>query len=1009
MTINLRAVPQPHALGSLVPKVAQIATKATISPVLRDATFSKTTNAIYAEDIAKVAFGNVARDYFAIDEDLITRDYTFAGNDLSRFDFTDLLKGGGMRAVPQDSAGKDPFLHVRLDIPSGSSWATYHYSDIDRPVGKGKEAIQLDGRVLDLAYCGRRMSPGGGLARMSTTLRLANNDAELNKLFRDPTFLRAQVDIRVGFRNLSPKFYRRIGPLWRVDRVSSITASYIELALIDATDSIFGEMIEPPTVAALLKKFGAPPPEDSPSDDPHLPVPFGDEWVKPIIIQTSENRNHPSTWSVPPRTHEPSPADALRICVGVTKNIWACPGRVDAASMYARKHKFGEFRVGILSDNETTRQIDLWLDYGAERYLDGMDLYFYPEQVRAPDGSVWYAIIMEFVTHLPTESWKNYTGRSEAPHKTLSDGTFWSVGIFFDEFLQYLKDGRVYVQLPNGVEGVAGNPAFSQYPDDGRHDPASLIEHIVRLYAGQKAYHRLHHPSFEEVRRYFGSSRGVGGTYTYGEDAGSVISAIARTYNLDLWWDADGKLRISKQTFNRATLAEKVPGSVVYDAQWEILRDSWQETIPIGAERWGIANRFNHTGLKDYTRPGFIDELGLDEREDLIKKWGRVLEVDVDWSWFASAYVYRDGVLRDQPVFFEPNRMEQRTVATFYAPLFALELEVGDFIRIHHFAGSQLDTGYEGRLFRVEEVGLEWGGKRVKVVCVDMNYEEEKKTVLFDDDIGWNRIARAAPDGKHEVGFTAGSKLVDLIGDGFRAAGIKVGDLILHDEDDSDRHANLEVVNADWLNVRFTTGDDPPRISTTNIDVAKGHIQLRFTPDTAAIPVQEFLFDLNDGAGAEDARFYLQRQSSGRMVLGVRNHNSPSPVLTWEAGREYVFRVEWDATGTRLYRDGIFVYGTTSTPPATLTGWGWIGRAQTGFAHQPLTGTIRELNPAIVVDTAPTFTANVGTFKVQRTKLDPPTDAEFPGRYKLGSDIYVCASEGGTFSNGLPGFTFEGK
>jgi len=1003
MTINLRAVPQPHALGSLVPKVAQIATKATISPVLRDATFSKTTNAIYAEDIAKVAFGNVARDYFAIDEDLITRDYTFAGNDLSRFDFTDLLKGGGMRAVPQDSAGKDPFLHVRLDIPSGSSWATYHYSDIDRPVGKGKEAIQLDGRVLDLAYCGRRMSPGGGLARMSTTLRLANNDAELNKLFRDPTFLRAQVDIRVGFRNLSPKFYRRIGPLWRVDRVSSITASYIELALIDATDSIFGEMIEPPTVAALLKKFGAPPPEDSPSDDPHLPVPFGDEWVKPIIIQTSENRNHPSTWSVPPRTHEPSPADALRICVGVTKNIWACPGRVDAASMYARKHKFGEFRVGILSDNETTRQIDLWLDYGAERYLDGMDLYFYPEQVRAPDGSVWYAIIMEFVTHLPTEAWKNYTGRSQIPIKTLSNGDTWSDHIFYDAFLQHLKDGRVYVQLPNGVEGVAGNPAFSQYPDDGRHDPASLIEHIVRLYAGQKAYHRLHHPSFEEVRRYFGSSRGVGGTYTYGEDAGSVISAIARTYNLDLWWDADGKLRISKQTFNRATLAEKVPGSVVYDAQWEILRDSWQETIPIGAERWGIANRFNHTGLKDYTRPGFIDELGLDEREDLIKKWGRVLEVDVDWSWFASAYVYRDGVLRDQPVFFEPNRMEQRTVATFYAPLFALELEVGDFIRIHHFAGSQLDTGYEGRLFRVEEVGLEWGGKRVKVVCVDMNYEEEKKTVLFDDDIGWNRIARAAPDGKHEVGFTAGSKLVDLIGDGFRAAGIKVGDLLLHDDDDLGRHANLEVVNVDLLRNYAGT---PYEVSASAFNPADWRLEFDYYPDTSAIDRNHFLFDFRNETGT--LALYRTNLAHGRLFLLLDGVGYSSADRVWVPGQRYRISVV-RTDRVRLYIDGVAQVGSGLNPlPGFQFTTGLIGSGRAG-SFETTTGRLENFNPAIVVDTAPTFTAKVGTFKVQRTKLDPPTDAEFPGRYKLGSDIYVCASEGGTFSNGLPGFTFEGK
>src|SRR5690606_7385895 len=111
-----------------------------------------------------------------------------------------------------------------------------HLSDIDRPVGRGEESIQLEGRVLELAYCGRRVSADGGIARMQTTLILDNHDGALNSIFQDPAFLKARLDIKVGFRSIPPSWYRRVGPVWRIDRVNSISSKKIELALIDATD-----------------------------------------------------------------------------------------------------------------------------------------------------------------------------------------------------------------------------------------------------------------------------------------------------------------------------------------------------------------------------------------------------------------------------------------------------------------------------------------------------------------------------------------------------------------------------------------------------------------------------------------------------------------------------------------------------------------------------------------------------------------------------------------------------
>src|SRR5690606_20580913 len=107
--------------------------------------------------------------------------------------------------------------------------------------------------------------------------------------------------------------------------------------------------------------------------------------------------------------------------------------------------------------------------------------------------------------------------------------------------------------------------------------------HLAHKYMGENAHLRLHEASFNLARRkglsalLFGVGV-VGGTYTRGQDGGEVISALAKCYGLDLWWGSDGLLHIQNKYPSRDELLEKVAGAPIYDAQWEILRETWSET-----------------------------------------------------------------------------------------------------------------------------------------------------------------------------------------------------------------------------------------------------------------------------------------------------------------------------------------------------------------------------------------------------------------------------------------------
>lgn len=933
MTYTLRPMPAPQALGNLVPYIKDSRILTSLPAEIREQVASAALESESSELVKKVVWGNLARGYLNFQDSEGDRSAILNLQDLSpRYDWKvripidDLklpeippLAGKGEE---EEYEAEEPFLHIHIQTPRRHP-ATgrlvtedIHLSDIDRPVGRGEESIQLDGRVLELAYCGRRVSADGGIARMQTTLILDNHDGALSSIFRDPAFLKARLDIKVGFRSIPPSWYRRVGPVWRIDRVNSISSKRIELALIDATDGLLGVMKEPPTINDFHRAVETyvtnvrkgqttpvngwpkvPRPLDEHKGDPYLNVPFGGEWVKVKgIIQGV-------------RTFTDDSRRAHYVCIGASRN----PAAIQEIPIYEitskKKGKYGftiarllegdekrlevivgpsvKTRIGLypeMDDTEHNKKLSgtpYFMDFGATytyRWEDSLGNQYSEQRpvlssltrllnlpVKTADGTQWYLAVIQIARGTDRD---RGTLATDALYEILVDG---KNPLGYDRI-----EGDIYVQWLFGAEGST-EPAGVAWR--GRHDPVSMIQHLAHKYMGENAHWRLHDASFNRARPeglnalLFGVGV-VGGTYRRGQDGGEVITAIAKCYGLDLWWGSDGLLHIQNKYPSRDELLEAVAGAPIYDSQWEILRETWSETVPIGAERWGMVNHLRYTGEKEYTRPGFERELGqkygvgiVGIDEEAIEAWGRVLQKDVPLDWVVTAHVSTNGQVTEFPLFnLSKKDLQHRTVATFYAPLFALELDVGDFVRITHPHGSQEDGGYKLRLFRVEEIGLEWSTKRCKVVAVDMTDYEERNSALLDDESKWIRAKRDTPDGRNSIILKETE--VELTGPMFAEELVKPGDFILVDTEEGELSSRVVSVGA-WDGIRRVVTVDTPL----------------------------------------------------------------------ESDREHK------------------------------------------------------------------------TFTIQRSHLDPPTDAEFPGSYPLGNEIYfrACDEETGLFSDNTPGYKVEGE
>jgi len=717
-----------------------------------------------AELEARVAFGNAARQWGPIDRDYLVRDYDFSKAKawLDNFDPPAVI----CDAVSIELTEEEPFLHVILDTYDPPDYGKslhdfpifrkrFHYSDIDRPVGSGDSSIQLDGRVLEVGSMARRFSADRGLGRSQTTIRLANHDAALNELFRGTDFLRARLEIRVGFRSLPPRWYRRVGPLWRIDRVLAITSQYVELSLIDATDVLLGKMATPPTKQMAIWAVDPNTRGTAPGggDTGYAPVPFGTEWVRAFIVRR--------------RTYYPSSGQSkyqAQFCLGVSQNPSAVGPTVTGWDIANGRTDY-PWRVGI-QRNGAAQDKSIEIRLGRNHIPATLDLQISVSQVPIgplADGRRWYAAILTL----------EYFVYQDVSKHAVS---------YVNDFVTAAEEGRLYVQWPWGAEGRSDGNA----PWSGKHDPASIIELIVSKYMDTAQPDLLHKPSFQRARKNLAweGMGDLGGFYdNENVDGAEVIGAIARTFDLDLVWGADGKVHVSTPAVGPGDLLSAVPGCPVYSAEWDIVRDSWRESIPLGADRWGLANRFKAQGSKDNTEFGWAATWPIFQGSEALERdWGRVLEADVEWAWRTTAQIRDDGRIVDFPAYLPVQRFAPRVIAEMEAPLFALELECGDFLRFAHFAGSQEDGGYDRRLFRVEEVALDWSTKRVKLVILDMDNEEQRKSAAFDNEARWVRFGRDAWDGLHRVTWPGGDGVTLLIGPLFSLSGIRVGDFIRIDE-----------------------------------------------------------------------------------------------------------------------------------------------------------------------------------------------------------------------------------
>lgn len=823
MTLRPLVVP-----GALV--VAPVPAQALLSALnpLRKAMTRKVLDTRTRDTIAAAAFGNVARKL------IITSPSTLRNFQVGGVDYgaqVPLVKNIGAYlldrfGVVNTDPESEPFIVVKMTTYplNGSASVVRTFSDIDRPVGRGIDQMSLDGRVLEVGYIGRRLAPSNGIARINCSIKLANQDGALNSFFRSPDLLRTRFDIKVGFRSLPPAFYRRVAPLMQVDRVTAITPEYVELSLIDATDGIFGVMTQPPTKASVVL---APGTFNAPSFQPNdkesaIPVPIGREWVKAFLwkIVGSFCPNPPpagTNWNF---------NDALYTyvyCLGCSK----VPHVFDETDMYsvqAQNIGSNSFELARLDDQKRMVEYVGPQSVCYHTKKAGFNNPFIGKFKSTPhvwlnpatqQNETWYIATFEltvakeirtagpdYVNRPTSQNQNNYGFPTSVVNAYNIYDPVWGVDGLVPLLYYAAKEDALWCRWPYGAGGSRNV------------DPVSIIWDLCQNYMvngtaqSNDATPNLDWQTFDAVRNSFslGAGQNAGGTFKPGDDGASVISAVAKSHHLDLWWAADGKLHIAAPWPDQLNGLLQMAGSRVYDANFDIIKGSFIETIPLGSERHGLVNAINITGLKDYAAPasilGYTGDVNWSNGMPLRWSWGRVLQMDDDWTWITSAFVYAFQPLSaDQLRVIESPNMDAdaahdivHSVAAFNSYLHALELECAEFIRVLHWAGSQQDGGYQYRSFRVEEVGLDWSGKRVKVVAVDANDFETGNRGVFDREDRWYRIARYADDGVLSITLN-GTTTVQFNGATFRNVGIKVGNFIRIQPYNGSELENLQITS----------------------------------------------------------------------------------------------------------------------------------------------------------------------------------------------------------------------
>lgn len=672
---------------------------------------------------------------------------------------------------------EEPFLAVRLRSPRGEMY----FGEIDRPVGEGDEAMQLEARILELSPITRAFSPDHGLATHTATITLQNDDGALNELLRNPraSFLQTEIDLLIGFRSIPPRFYRPIGPGWIISRVSRVTTTTVTLELRDISERRLGSVVDFPVIdhlrhellAAVKDELGDFDPLDparirrqagvfAPGEDINEPVrvPMGRElihiheigFLQGAFLQAPEDEDWGEGYT-----------NAIGVyLLGASLLPNAAPARGDLTDEQDDDPDNQKRRMRLFF-----RGPDSFINALAINTTGGvLGLTRRPKFVMArvrrlkfqAHGKTWYAWILIIGAR------KNTSSADEGEFRR---STRWMV--------EFFKNAKIYVQFPEGAEG---SPTAHMGWWAGRHDGSAIFAEVAARYLQDAHGLQFDEPNFleasdESSNREWRHTR-VAGELRSGQTGAEVLDAIGRTHELDFYFSWHGRLRVRPARATAKDISDRIPAARVYDAQWDIIRGSWEERIPLASERWGIATLFRPTAQKEDQVSPDIERIGEEERAE----WGRILETDVEYSWW-DRMVFAGDAVKTKWQWGQRLDKFQHTIR-FHTGIQGLELELGDYLRVTNKQGIAEDGGYEERLLRVEGLTLHWHLRQVEVVAIDMSWVEDGFPGVLDDETHWTRLEVKQPDGMTRISATSDSVLVQLQGDRWEEAGIKVGDVI---------------------------------------------------------------------------------------------------------------------------------------------------------------------------------------------------------------------------------------
>lgn len=657
-----------------------------------------------------------------------------------------------------------PFLYIEITIGE----TVLRYSELDRAIGDTGEATaaQLEGRIPTPISDVLHAFGVEGIQRTTVTLQVLNHDAALNQYFRDLTdpnksFLRAKVDIKVGFRTIPPQDYRPICGGFYIQDVQEITDLGVTLSLVDRVAEAFGKVRPVPTVGELydagLTDCGA---FDEAQRDREIPVVFGRGWFNAVPFTKSGERWHirENKWWV----------------IGISRNPFS--NEAGGWTFATRAEANGSRLQGLFEHRGGPRYVDLAAGLCEVRY-----------RTITVNGEAWHVALL-----------------------FLSVGVL-EAGALTNETISILWNdaGGIWAQSPFGAEGGAVSEAAGgetgggiyDHSEGGQggtlHDPATIIAHLTRYYFEGGGLDMLDEASFLEVSQR-SSVRGewVAGEIRGGESGTDIVGKICASFDLDAFWNEANRVELRSRGFTEADLREHIPGAHHYVDDEHIVGSTWRERVPKGNERWGVANTIKVQGLKEYSPPHasapWSDPV-------TVAAHGYAIEKTLEVSWLDTAVLETTGgtltsaaaATRATARFKEQER--SNFIVTFEAGLFGLARRLGRFLLVTHRAGAAADGGYEARLFRIEARVFRHASWTVEFELLDLGWFADEYRWVMDTEAQW-KVLDAPAENVGTLNMVSGALALTCVGWNPLDFGIEVGMGIripTPDETDPERYAAI--------------------------------------------------------------------------------------------------------------------------------------------------------------------------------------------------------------------------